>query len=320
MRGDPFHPGEQALQERYGLRERMDRGGRTSIRDFMPDQHRALFEELPFLIVGSLDARGRPWASILVGRPGFIRSPDPRTLRVDARPAHGDPLAANLKAGARLGLLGIQLETRRRNRMNGTVTEIDARGFAVGVDQSFGNCPRYIQAREPSFIGPSGAERPRPADVEGAILSPRASALVARADTFFIATASADPLADDRAEGVDVSHRGGKPGFVRVTREGGSTVLTAPDFRGNFMFNTLGNIAVNPGAGLLFVDFATGDVLQVTGTAEVIWDGPKLENFAGAERLLRFTVGAGVWIEAALPLRWTPPEQAPQLAKTGSWN
>ncbi len=318
MTGDaPFHPGERAVQARYGLAERMDHGGRRSIRAFMPDQHRELFAKLPYLVVGSLDRAGRPWASILTGRAGFIRTPDARTMRVDGRPADGDPLAANLAVGAKLGLLGIQLEARRRNRMNGIVTETDAKGFAVAVGQSFGNCPQYIQARAPGLL--LGAAAPGPVVPEGPVLPPRAAALVGGADTFFIATASADPDADDRAEGVDVSHRGGKPGFVRLTAQDGRTVLAWPDFRGNMMFNTLGNIAVNPGAGLLFVDFATGDVLQVTGTAAVVWDGPEVEGFAGAERLLCFRVEEGVWRTGALPLRFTPPEPAPQLAATGTW-
>ncbi|MCC6468807.1 MAG: pyridoxamine 5'-phosphate oxidase family protein [Alphaproteobacteria bacterium] len=318
MTAAAFHAGEQALQARYGIAERMAQSGRKSIRDFMPDQHRDFFAELPFLVVGSLDRRGRPWASILAGRPGFLSSPDPRTLRAAARPDVADPLAANLRPGAKLGLLGIQPETRRRNRMNGTVVEAGARGFAAAVAQSFGNCPQYIQARAPRLL-----DAARPAvtvRAEAALLSPRAAALARRADTFFIATASADPGADDRAQGVDVSHRGGKPGFARVTQDSGRTVLTVPDFRGNFMFNTLGNIAVNPAAGLVFVDFATGDVLQLVGTAEAIFEGPELRGFAGAERLLRFAVAEGLWREAALPLRWSAAEPAPQLAATGAWN
>jgi len=318
MTGAPFHAGERAVQARYGLAERMEAAGRKTVRDFMPDQHRELFEKLPYIFVGSLDAHGRPWASVLAGRPGFVRAPDARTMRIDAPPVDGDPLATNLAVGAKLGLLGIQLETRRRNRMNGTVSTSDARGFALAVDQSFGNCPQYIQARAPGLA--IGAAPPGPAQAEGAILSPRAQDLVRRADTFFIATASAEPGAQDRAEGVDVSHRGGKPGFVRVSEQDGRTSLAWPDFRGNMMFNTLGNLAVNPAAGLLFVDFATGDVLQLTGRAEAVWDGAEVQGFAGAERVLRFRVAEGVWRPAALPLRWTPPVQAPQLAATGNWN
>lgn len=309
----PFHDGEREVQTRAGVREEIERRSGKAIRDFMPDQHRAFFAMLPFLVVGSVDAGYRPWASILVGRPGFVQSADPRMLRIDARPAFGDPLGANLAVGAPLGLLGIQPETRRRNRANGRITALDERGFTLRIAQSFGNCPQYIHARTPTFTtAPETVALPRPVRVEGARLSAEAVALVAGADTFFIATAA-------QADGVDVSHRGGKSGFVRATAERGQTVLTAPDFAGNNYFNTLGNIAVNPRAGLIFVDFAAGAILTLTGEAAVIWDGPELAAFAGARRLLRFGVTNGRAIADAVPLRWSAPEPAQQLAATGAW-
>lgn len=316
----PFHPGEWAVQARVGVQERLAVSGRRVIRGIMPDQHRDFFALLPFVVVGSLDRQGRPWASILSGHPGFLQSPDPRTLMVSARPAYGDPLGANLAAGAPIALLGIQLETRRRNRMNGTVSEWSPGRFAVTVGQSFGNCPQYIQARHPTFVAdPDSVGSLRPVQAEGRILSPRAAALVAAADTFFIATRSAQAEGGEPADGVDVSHRGGRPGFVRVVEEGGQTVLTAPDFLGNFYFNTFGNIEADPRAGLVFVDFDTGGVLQLSGRAEVVWDGPEVAAFAGAERLLRFQLEEGAWIGNAVPLRWSAPEQASQLAATGTW-
>ncbi|WP_437631874.1 flavin-nucleotide-binding protein [Sorangium sp. So ce854] len=318
--GSPYHAGEMAVQARAGARERAEKAGRRIIRDFMPDQHRELFAKLPFLLVGGLDARRRPWASIVAGRPGFIASPDPRTLAVSARPGADDPLGAHLVAGAPVGLLGIQLETRRRNRMNGTIVEAGDGGLVVAVGQSFGNCPQYIQAREPVFVrAPDEAAGPRPARAEGPVLSAGAAALIRGADTFFIATAAPAARGGDAIEGVDVSHRGGRPGFVRVAEEGGRTVLTSPDFAGNSAFNTLGNLALNPRAGVLFVDFASGGLLSLTGEAEVVWEGPEFSAFAGAQRLVRFRVAEGVWIEDAVPLRWSAPVAAPQLAATGTW-
>lgn len=317
--GTVFHEGERALQARLGLAERLEQTGGRMVRDFMPDQHREFFAELPFLVVGSLDAAGRPWASILAGRPGFLQSPDPHTLTVAARPGHGDPLADNLVTGAPLGLLGIQPETRRRNRMNGRAMLLGQQGFAVEVDQSFGNCPKYIQARAPRFIAePETMQDARPVLPETATLSDRAQAMIEGADTFYLATASALPTQGGN-QGVDVSHRGGKPGFVRVERRDGRAVLTVPDFSGNMLFNSFGNLAVNPRAGLLFVDFASGDLLYLTGAAEVLWDAPELADFAGAERLMRFTLEEGRLVPGALPLRWSRPVYAPQLAATGDW-
>jgi len=314
----PYHRGERALQERAGVRDKVEQIGRRVIRDFMPDQHRELFGKLPFLIVGSLDAKRHPWASVLVGHPGFMTSPDARTLAIHARAGFGDPLGANIRPGAPIGLLGIEPSTRRRNRMNGTIAAVDRDGFVVRVSQSFGNCPQYIQARSCEFLAdPETITTPRPISAEGPVLSETAAALVQRADTFFIATTS--PTDGGSAEGVDVSHRGGKPGFVRVSEEDGRTVLTSPDFSGNFHFATFGNLALDPHAGLIFINFPSGDLLSLTGEADVIWDGPELAAFVGAQRLLRFRVSEGVFIENAVPLRWLEPEMSPKLATTGSW-
>ncbi len=317
MNAHPFHAGEIAVQERAGVRERVAEMGPRMIRDAMPEQHRELFGKLPMMLVGSLDAQGRPWASVVAGRPGFIHAADAQHLRFDALPVEGDPLAHQLSVGAPLGLLGIEPHTRRRNRMNGTVDALDAHGFTVAVDQSFGNCPQYIQARQPTWIG----TRPSPAHPLKASLSAQAIDLIRRSDTLFIATAAAEARGRDGANGVDVSHRGGRPGFVRVDVDSATpfATLTMPDFRGNNMFNTLGNIAANPMAGLLFFDPAAGDVLQLTAHAQIVWDGPELASFEGAQRLLRLHIDGALWRPAALPLRWSEAQLAPQLAATGTW-
>ncbi len=318
LQESPYHPGEIAVQERAGVRARAERMGRGGIRDFMPDQHRELFTRLPYLLVGSVDRSGQPHASLLVGPPGFIASPDSGTLVIGARPDAADPLDANLAVGAPVGLLGIELDTRRRNRMNGVVAALDEHGFAVEVRQSFGNCPQYIQARAPFFALDPQA-KPAETRREGPILSERASALLRQADTLFIATATPPERRRGAADGVDISHRGGRPGFVRVTEETGASVLTIPDFRGNNAFNTLGNIALEPRAGLLIVDFATGDLLSLAAEGMVVWDGEELRSFAGAQRLLKLRITGGLLRPGAIPLRWSQPQQAPQLAATGAW-
>lgn len=310
----PFHGGERALQARAGALERLAAIGPRAVRDHMPDQHRELFEKLPTLLIGGLDAAGQPWASLLAGPPGFLHTPDERHLRVAARPGADDPLAAALAPGAPLGLLGLEPHTRRRNRMNGRVVDSGAEGFTVRVDQSFGNCPQYIQAREPEWV----PHAPLPAQRHGGRLSGPARALLARADTVFIASAAprAGQGTDEAHQGVDVSHRGGPSGFVRVDDDdgrAGASTLTLPDYRGNFFFNTLGNLALRPQAGLLCVDPDSGDLLQLAAGAGIVWEGPELAAFPGAERLLRLRVTAHLWRPRALPLRWSAPQFAPQL-------
>ena len=318
----PFHAGERALQSLAGSREQMEVAGPRVIRDHMPDQHREFFAQLPFLVVGSLDAALQPWASVLAAPAGFMHSPDATHLRVDALPAPGDPLAGPLTQGATLGLLGIQPHTRRRNRMNGTVEALDGAGFTVAVQQSFGNCPRYIQAREPVPASNRGHAPPvQPAQWLDK-LDLAAHRLIGSADTLFIATAypneaAAGDEADASSHGVDVSHRGGRPGFVRID---GDDTLTVPDFNGNRFFNTLGNLAAHPRAGLLFIDFDSGDLLHVAVMAEIVWNGPEVEAFEGAERLMRFHVTHALRRPAALPLRWGDAQLSPHLAGTGQWN
>lgn len=318
MSDTTFHAGEIVMQQRAGVREHLAGIGDRVIRDHMPEQHRELFRKLPTLIVGSVDAQRRPWASILTGKPGFVHDLDAHRLRIDAQPFAGDRLGEHLATGASLGLLGLEPQTRRRNRMNGRVTVLDDRGFVVAVDQSFGNCPQYIQARTPTWAtGASAAAAPHAVEHGGAHLSNELAAFVQSADTFFIATAA--PLGTARSAGVDVSHRGGRPGFVRVDNTPQGSVLTVPDFRGNFFFNTLGNIVANPQAGLLFIDYERGDLLQLGARAVVIEGGDEVRQFEGAQRLLRISVERSVFLPGALPLRWSAPQPAVQLAAMGVW-
>jgi predicted pyridoxine 5'-phosphate oxidase superfamily flavin-nucleotide-binding protein len=312
----PFHAGELAVQARSGV---LDDAAMLAgmFRPYLTEQHRQFFAQLPLLFVGSMDDAGQPWASMLFGAPGFVHSPDPRTLSVAALPAQGDPLAAALHSGANLGVLGIQLQTRRRNRLNGRVRALSEAGFTLQVDQSFGNCPRYISARIPQ---PRAGLQPLAARPEAAQLSDAAAGLLSKADTCFIASASARaPAGDDTREGVDVSHRGGKPGFVRVERSTSATQLFMPDFPGNNAFNTLGNLARYPRAGLLVPDFASGDVLSLTCSAEILWDGPLLARFDGAERMLVLTVHSGLYFSGLMPFQWSQPLPGPHVERTGSW-
>lgn len=307
MERSPWHAGERQLQEKVGVAERMEAFGRKVIRTWMPDQHREFYQQLPFMLFGAVDADGRPWASVLEGAPGFARSPDPQHLRFSSLPAADDP--AQLADGEPVGLLGIELHTRRRNRLNGHVANLAPDGFELTVDQAFGNCPQYIQLRQFQRV-PLADPASRPAR-HLAALDDAAVALIASADTFFVASY----VDTDGQRAVDVSHRGGQPGFVRV--EGNR--LTIPDFAGNLHFNTLGNLLLNPKAGLLFIDFSTGDVLQLSGRTEIILEGPQIEAFQGAERLWTFEVEKLVRRPAALALRWRFDGMSPNSLLTGNW-
>ncbi len=310
----PFHEGECAAQERVGVREKLAAVGRHAIRDFMPDQHREFFSLLPFVIVGTVDDQGQPWASVLANAPGFIESPRARELAIRARPLTADPLAQTLLAGAPIGLLGIEPHTRRRNRMNGVVESVTDDSFQVRVTQSFGNCPKYIQAREAQYVHGDSDARVEQVVHRTGLNDAALRRIILRADTFFIASAYPANKRDvsSAAHGVDVSHRGGKPGFVRVNDD---STLTVPDFSGNLFFNTIGNLLVNPRAGLLFIDFDNGDLLYLAVESEIIWEGEQVKAIEGAQRLLRLRVRTALRVEASLALRWSAAQLSPFLER-----
>ncbi|AMR66890.1 pyridoxamine 5'-phosphate oxidase family protein [Aquipseudomonas alcaligenes] len=298
----PFHPGEQQIQSRLGMRDKLEDIGRRMIRDHMPEQHREFFALLPWLLVGSRDADGQPQASVLWGAPGFTTSPQPQRLRIDSMPEADDPLAANLRAGTGLGLLGIELPTRRRNRMNGRVEALSDGGFAVVVQQSFGNCPKYIQVRSWQ------AATRQPGQLEqGEGLDPRWLPLVEGSDTLFIASSNGADM--------DISHRGGPRGFVRLARDGR---LWLPDYSGNFMFNTLGNLLLEPRCALLWIDFASGDLLHLEARAELVWPEDYPEPAPpGAERMLALSPGRWRLRRGRLPLAFGSAEPSPFLPAQG---
>jgi predicted pyridoxine 5'-phosphate oxidase superfamily flavin-nucleotide-binding protein len=303
MNVSPFHPDELTAQTLAG------RGASgAGIRDFMPDQHRSFFELLPYAFAGIADREGWPLATMLTGQPGFVHAPDPVTLRIDAQPERNDPAAKSLIAGQEIGILGIDFATRRRNRANGRLAHVDPTGFTVAVRQSFGNCPQYIQARAVVAV----PRAPHEAEPLGS-LDDDARALIGGADTFFVASRSRPE--SGAAGGADISHRGGRPGFVRVEGD----TLVVPDFRGNGYFNTLGNLLGEPRSALLFIDFESGDLLQLQGLAEIDWSGEARREVEGAERLWRFRVIRGWRRGTAAPLRWSFIDYSPVTLRTGTW-
>lgn len=291
----PFHLGEQQVQERLGVRDIED-WARKVVRPYLPEQHRAFHTALPFLVVAARDAQGRPWATMLTGKEGFATSPDPFSLMIDAKPVAGDALADAFVPGADIGILGIELATRRRNRINGRVVTDDAGAIVCAVDQTFGNCPQYIRERAWRHVDGVAAGTPSRA----MRLTPSQIDWIASADTFFIATGYRGD-GDDRAYGMDASHRGGDAGFVRVVDD---TRLEFPDYAGNNHFNTIGNLVLDPLAGFLFVDFETGSLLQLTGRATIDWGSQAVARYPGARRLVAFDIEEIVELPTALPLRW----------------
>lgn len=295
-----FHDDERAAQRLAGQSP-----GRSAIRPFMPDQHRTFFAGLPYIFAAILDDRGWPIGTALTGDAGFIRSPDPTTLRIDALPREDDPALPGLVEGAEIGLIGLDFTNRRRNRANGRLAAVNGAGLTVRIDQSFGNCAQYIQTRTPSRC-------PRvltPVEHLGR-LDEAAQSLIRASDTFFVASRSRTGIGLDG--GLDMSHRGGRPGFVGVAGD----QLTIPDFRGNRFYNTLGNLLGDPRAGLLFVDFDSGDLLQLAGRAAIDWHPSGAA--AGAERQWMLVIDRAWRRRSAFPFSWEFGTYAPTTLATGT--
>ncbi|SFN78435.1 hypothetical protein SAMN05216573_12181 [Bradyrhizobium sp. Rc3b] len=309
----PFHYGELEVQQRAGVDQNIRKRAKVAIRKQMPDQHRDFFANLTYVFVGSADKDGRPTASLLTGLSGFISSPDPTRLLVKARRSAEAPLNENLVAGANLGLLGLDLTNRRRNRLNGWVANVDADGFELGVHQSFGNCAKYIQLRKGITANGLGSDRnPRN---EFNQLNDRVRQIIQKADTFFVASCIPAQHTVAGTYDCDISHRGGRPGFVLASNH----EITVPDFSGNLYFNTLGNFTVHPYAALLFIDFLTGDLVHVRGRVELLWNDPRIAAYIGAQRAWRLQVEDG-YIADRASIRSDPAvEVSPFTSATGLW-
>jgi len=292
----PFHSGEATVQKQAGVGDVAEAAARQAIRGYLPEQHRTFHTSLPFVIAAARDAHGQPWATILTGPEGFVTSPDPQTLLIDTAVVPGDALDGALGAGADIGLLGIEFVSRRRNRVNGRIQDHDSGAIRLAVDQTFGNCPQYIRQRAWQRVEQPSPGTPR----QGRRLTAHQKQWITDADTFFIASGYRGE-GDSPKFGMDASHRGGDPGFVHVEDD---RHLVFPDYAGNHYFNTLGNLVLDPRAGLLFVDFERGSMLQLAVRTTIDWDSSAIAAFPGAQRLIHCEIDAIVELPMALSLRW----------------
>jgi predicted pyridoxine 5'-phosphate oxidase superfamily flavin-nucleotide-binding protein len=282
-----FHSGEIAVQERAGVRDIAEDVG-EGIADHLPHGATDFLAHRQMAVLGTIDDCGNVWASVVTGEPGFIETVDDRTLKIAALKLSSDPLGRNLASEGHVALFAPDFVSSRRVRVNGRGVIKDGAIF-ITTDEVYGNCRRYLQER--IFV----SSRHTPAVDQPKVsteLSASQQQQVARADTFFIAT-------DNPGRGADVSHKGGNPGFVRILD---ARRIAFPDYNGNSMFNTLGNLTLNPNAGLLLIDFDSGRTLQLTGQASIDWSLDRVRTFPGAERVIDFELAQIIETPAGFPL------------------
>lgn len=299
-----FHEGEKSFHKALGIEERMDEIGKRMIRDHMPDQHRDFFNQLPMIHICALDKNGHPCAILRVGTPGFISSPDEFTLVIDSTPLVGEPEDLQLDEGSKVSIVGVEFATRRRNRLNATISKHQNNRIEMKVDQSFGNCPKYIQIRN---MFPPEEIHLNSEILTAKTISENERKLIKSIDTLFIASRSSKIDSDPR-NGVDINHRGGNPGFIEILDE---RTIQFPDYFGNNIFNTFGNIVSDPRVGIQFIDFESGTLMQLRGLAEVITLEGEFDRNPDMGRRVKIQIEEITSVTNALPFKpqfisWSP--------------
>ncbi|PEW10550.1 pyridoxamine 5'-phosphate oxidase family protein [Bacillus cereus] len=275
-----FHSGERTVHDLLGV-QKIANSASTMIQQTLPKKFMNFLNGQNSFVMSSMDQRGRVWSSFLAGNPGIIQAIEADIVKINTKINEGDPLFLNILQHKEVGILVIDFASRIRIRINGKVSIVYPDGnFEIKIEQVFGNCPKYIQARrfEYKAVEEIVNKKLHPRNT----LNKKQQNWISESDTFIIASASSEGK-------MDISHRGGMPGFVHVINE---KSIIFPDYSGNMLFNTLGNIVQNPNVGLLFFDFNTGGTLQITGEASIIWniDQDILSKFPGAQRLVQFQI------------------------------
>ncbi|RDH86071.1 MAG: hypothetical protein DIZ80_00965 [endosymbiont of Galathealinum brachiosum] len=286
----PFHEGELAVQTKLGVSD-IARSNGTVITNRIPGAALNFISQQSMVILGSTDINSRIWTSAIFGSSGFIEALDAETVRInfsDTSISITDPFWSNIQSNAQLGMIVIELGSRRRLRINGQIEKISEQIYHINIDQAYPNCPQYIQRRHIMHARKNN-DLNKVSDLNGCSLNLNQINIIENADTFFVSSAHPD-------HGNDVSHRGGKPGFIQIIN---NSQLRIPDYPGNSMFNTLGNFDVNPNAGLVFIDFINKKILQLTGQAKVLWhiEDTDIET-AGTLRYWQFDIES--WRESTI--------------------
>jgi uncharacterized protein len=315
----PFHEGELLVQQRVGETIAAQRNGQI-IADTILKGAIEFIEQQKMVVLGSVDSQQHVWASLLFGSPGFIKYIDARAIEFDLTKATLNPLDpfwTNIQTEHQIGMLAIELASRRRLRINGRIDSLSAVGVSLplgtaeaprtetlrerltsdrlrlNVLESYPNCPKYIQRRQLVLNSTDVKQYTQPQF--GQFLTSEQQNWIAAVDTLFVA--SAHPH-----RGVDASHRGGNPGFVQILNE---RSLRIPDYAGNSMFNALGNLVINPHAGLVFLDFERSRTLQLTGQATIQWHlDDSTDSTGGTYRYWDFAIEQWLQTDLIQSLQW----------------
>ena len=304
-----YHDGEIRVQTRAGMRDTANRNGRM-ISNAIPKGAVLFVEQQIMAVFGSVDENGQLWCSVIFGQPGFIHAPNVNTLEINTQLTGittVDPFWRNIKTQPQVGLLLIELSTRRRLRINGQLINTAEHLYTLDIQQAYPNCPKYIQRRHSRRAQAFSHPGEQVFD-QGTTLLKKQRKIISAADTFFVASAQRDANSQYH---VDASHRGGQPGFVEIIDE---HQLRIPDFVGNSMFNTLGNFDSYPHTGLLFIDFEQRQLLQLTGRPKILWnhDAP-VDTTGGTQRYWQLTIECWQLFNIPFDIDWEFLDYSPVI-------
>jgi hypothetical protein len=296
-----WHEGEITVQTRAGVREQAEELTgmyRSAVEPGMV----GFLAQQRFAIITTVDSQHRTWISPLAGQRSMLKVPEPQTVRLDANLIETSLPTEDIRSNAKAGMLAIDFARRIRVRINGDASVEPDGSVLISLRQLYGNCSQYIQRR--TVIAEAAGPR-LVAAKEFAQLNSSQQGMIRNADTLFLGSVHSE-------SGADASHRGGLPGFVRVINE---SHIAFPDYSGNNMFNTLGNIEANPSVGLLFFDFDSGRTLQLTGSASVDWSKARAKEFSGAKRVIDIAIEEVREIVEATSLRYRFEAYSPFLTQ-----
>lgn len=341
----PFHDGEEEMHKLMHV----DVHGNPTV-SALSMQLAVMLQRAPLLAVGCLDKDGNPWSTLWGGQKGFAASLGGNMMGVrTAVDGKYDPVVETLLGGDErpdgevvreegkgrmVGGLAIDLEARKRVKLYGRLvagaisrslpteqstredqqqndvssantpsTDDAATGevqLVVHIEQSLGNCPKYLNkySISPATPSPTLLSSSKQLTQEGLDL-------IERNDLFFITSSRAD-------QDMDTNHRGGPRGFVRVfsNKESGAEIVY-PEYSGNRLYQTLGNLQVTSKAGLVFPDLETGNVLYVTGTTQILIGKEASDIIPHSNLAVKVKVTAARLVQSGLPLRGQPGETSP---------
>ena len=280
MSMDPFHEGERHVQQRAGEMQQANRNS-AMISSHIPGGAIPFLKQQSLLIFAVLN-KGAMWCLPAVGKAGWM-SASRDSIALDLEQAIGQLDERILAAADEQQLVGgivLDFATRRRLRVNGRLERTSDKLLVLRVTEAYPNCPKYITQR--SLIW--SENEPSISFQKGQSLTREQKVALEETDILFIATQHPE-------RGLDASHRGGNPGFVQSPSD---NTIRFPDYVGNSLFNTLGNLEIDSRASILLPDFNHGQALAITGTAVVNYEAEGCKRWT--------TVTVQNWTQLYLPV------------------